>query len=171
MTAPKATEGLLPQINNYFEDERIKIIANFRGIRRCKFFRWLPFTTGCSPKVNLTVYQKPSKFKVDTISIDCDPPKHRENGLYEESYGWFTNDVKLGHRYEIILPKLDRAGNYEYRVNIGMKYKHKGEIYSINSTKKILSTGSVPYVENVSMYVLCLVVGSGLTLLIQWIIS
>lgn len=167
----------MPQINN-FEDERIKAIANFRGIRRCFLFRWIPFVTGGKPKISLKIESKQSKFKVKTVSIDCDAPKHREDSLYETNYGWFTKDFKVNEKYEITLPMLDRAGNYEYRMNVHMKYTYKGKEtdeygnpYTIHSSGKIMSTGKVSWVETIITSLLFLIMGSGLTFLIQWIIS
>ena len=176
MSAPKARRGFMPQRYN-FEDDRVKVVTRLGGLRR--ILSQIPYQTGSEPKLTLVLHLKDPKFKVEVpLSIDCDAPKHREDSLYEYNYGWFTNDIKLDTKYDIVLPKLDRAGNYEYQVNVRMSYEYNGERYSINSIGKILSTGKVRWIEDITIAVLSifisfliLLAGSGLTLLIQWITS
>ncbi|MFH1087295.1 MAG: hypothetical protein V1737_01750 [Chloroflexota bacterium] len=82
---------------------------------------------------------KDSKLKVTTLAIECAPPTHgedRRDFLFDSDYGWFTEQVSLNEVYEIVLPKLDRSGSYEYQVNVHMSTP-------INSIGKIMTTGKV----------------------------
>ena len=159
----------MPQIRNY-EDQRIKAIVGFRGIRKIPFLRWIPYITGQKPSINLTVRLLDKKYTVKLIAIDCDAPKQREDSLFYDNYGWYTTEIKIGEQYKITLPVLDRAGNYEYRVNVHMDYGVEGQKNTINSAGKIMSTGNVYWQENVGMSIVFLILGSGLTLLIQLLI-
>ncbi len=160
----------MPQVQN-FEDDRIRAEVNFRGLRKYKIFRWLPFMTGCHPSLSLKVYLKKEQFTVKAISIPCEAPKLRDNSIWEGGYGWSAKDIRIGEEYKIAFPMLDRAGNYEYTLDVGIERQHEGQPSSTHSIGKIMSTGKVYWQEHLGVAVFSLLIGCGLSFLIQWLVS
>ncbi|MFH1015950.1 MAG: hypothetical protein V1771_03015 [Chloroflexota bacterium] len=132
----------MPNIDN-FEDERVKVEVKFRDVRRYIVFRWLPYLTWQRPKLSIRLYLKESKFQLNTLAIECDPPKHREDSLFQPNFGWFTDKVVINQIYDVTLPKVSRSGNFEYRVNVKMNYEQKEQVFFIYSIGQILTTGKV----------------------------
>jgi hypothetical protein len=170
MNAPQARRGLVPQVVN-FEDNHIKAEVNFKGFRKYKMLRWIPFVTGCSPSLSLKVHLKQKQFPVKAIAIYCEAPKLREDSLFGDNYGWFAKDIRINEAYEIKLPMLDRAGYYEYTLNVNMEYQYEGQPSFFSSTGKIMSTGKVSWVEAIILSLVFLILGTGLSFLIQWLTS
>jgi len=145
MTRVQAEGEPMPQIGNC-EDGYVKVTAEFGGIRKYKLLRWIPFTTGCRPKIAMTLRPKQIQLEVQSIAVDCYVRRPKEESWHEVGRGWSTNDARLEKKYEITLPALDTRGYHEYKVRIFVKLEHDEPCRIVGT---IMYTGHVYSLESI----------------------
>ena len=136
----------MPRTNCY-EDEFVRITAEFDDIRRHRLCRLIPFTTECRPRIALQLFWKHEQVDVSSIAVECYSLQVNDQCSLVRNLGWSTDEVRQGGKYRIALPKLAREGDYEYRINILLRDCKKGEWFSVGG--KIMLTGRVCCLDNV----------------------
>ncbi len=168
----------MPQITKHYEDNLITFDAGFAGLRKLALFNWIPFNNGSQPKLNLTIHLKHSEQKrtIKTIQIRCNAPDGNSMDI-PENYGWYTKDIQLDKAYNIVLPPLDRIGEYQYGLAVELEYIYQedGKAYTTYSFAKLMTTGIISSRENMTTIILTIVstaiVTVGLTFLGQFLFS
>lgn len=170
---PQAKGGGMAKTYNY-EDDFIKANCSFSGWRKYRLFRIIPFITEQSPKLVLNVHLKNQECKVIGINIDCEDPLKKPEQFYSSVYyGWSADEVKTDFDYRIELPDLLSGGcEYRYVLSVRIQYPYKRTRQEMSIGGIIMTTGFVPYQGKVVLSIIAVllpIIGSLVTLLIQWL--
>jgi hypothetical protein len=172
---PQAKGRFMAKTYNY-KDEFVRANCSFRGWKKCWLFRVFPYITEQSPKLLLNVHLKNQECEVIGIEIGCEDPLKKPDQFYNSvNYGWFADEVKTDFDYKIDLPDLLSGGcEYRYDLAIRIKYPYKGTQQEMSICKTIMTTGYVLYQGKVVIGIILAllpIIGSCLTLLIQWLMA
>lgn len=150
----------------------LKSRVRLAGLRACFLFKWLPYITYNKPKIKVSVSTKSPEFKIQSVSIDCDDPRAKNTDLSPNYYGWYAKDLSKEGVYSIVLPPLISARvQYEYSLSVRLKYPYKEGEQELTTGGLIMTTGDVLSLENTAMVIVSAIIGSALTLLIQFIVT
>jgi hypothetical protein len=117
---------------NCYEDEFVRITAEFDDIRRHRLCRLIPFTTECRPRIALQLFWKHEQVDVSSIAVECYSLQVNDQCSLVRNLGWSTDEVRQGGKY---------------RINILLRDCKKGEWFSVGG--KIMLTGRVCCLDNV----------------------
>jgi len=139
---PGEKGGAVPVVQD-FDSDILQARVSFAGVRRFPLLRSIPYMTGWRPSLKLKITLKNTRYRIDQILIESDSPMAARETV------WQTK--KVATTYDILLPILFHGGSYTYYLNVGLKYDGDTDIYVGD---KIMTTGHVPYQENVTMWIL-----------------
>lgn len=152
----------MPQITKHFNDGNISFDANFIGWRQLPFSKYIPFGNWDKPKIRLTVrLVKPlsQEAVIERIEVKCDSPDASKIVL--ENFGWSTNNIYFGKPYIIVLPALDRIGEYKYGFSIAVYQKlgYGSSSWSLPEIPaKLMSTGQIYSKETTAVIFITIII-------------
>jgi hypothetical protein len=135
----------MPRVVDY-EDEYVEVTVALAGFRKHKVLSWIPFSTGCRPRIAFRVSMQQNQHELKEIAVDSYSLDVRSRGLSKANHDWSARDPRPGIEYKITLPRLSESGSYEYRISILVQCAGTEGPRCVGG--RIMSTGRVSSLDN-----------------------